>query len=477
VIAIKKIFDFKKSIISRIVILFIVMFVFLLTPIILQTYISFEQSSSYTEMTDNIVRANQLSTDVSTKIEPVVWGIVAGKVGFEDSDIMPLIENIKSQMDDIRSKTSSVESRGIIEIAMRATDTLEDYLNILNDQIISKAPVEDNEKILEEIRLCVDGIKDLLQEFSSKQIIEVEAFNQEASKQSNRSFIINILLTLIVICVGIFAFWYLSRVIMNPIEKLLRMSNRISEGDFSSRVEIAASEEFNELASSMNTMSEKIELLIEKSIEEEKHLQMLEYRAHQAQISPHFLYNTLDAIIWAAEANENAKVITLVTSLSSFFRISLSHGTDFISISDEIEHVKNYLEIQQIRYSDVLSYEINVDEGLGGQEVLKLLLQPLVENSLYHGIKGTREKGKITVSVLKRDNKVRFSVADNGIGMTEETLAALKTRINNESGDEKGYGLFNINRRLKLYYKLNEGIEIKSEYKKGTEVSYTLDIL
>jgi two-component system sensor histidine kinase YesM len=155
--------------------------------------------------------------------------------------------------------------------------------------------------------------------------------------------------------------------------------------------------------------------------------------------------------------------------------MSLSHGIDFISISDEIEHVRSYLTIQQIRYSDVLTYEINVEPGLGGHNILKLLLQPLVENSLYHGIKSTRERGKITVSVGRETEKVRFKVVDNGIGMTEETLKELHYEINCGSG-EKGYGLYNVNKRLKLYYGLLEGIDIKSGYKQGTEVSFALDI-
>jgi len=262
---------------------------------------------------------------------------------------------------------------------------------------------------------------------------------------------------------------------MNPIEKLLSLSNKISEGDFSFRAEMAASDEFNELAEGMNTMSEKIELLIENSIEEQKQLQKLEHKVLQAQITPHFLYNTLDTIIWLAEANDKDGVITLVTSLSSFFRTSLSHGIDFIPISNEIEHVNSYLTIQQIRYSDVLSYDIEIDEGLSNQKILKLLLQPLVENSLYHGIKNTRKRGKISVRVNREDEKIRFTVTDNGLGMTAEELTDLKNDINYGSG-EKGYGLFNVNRRLKLYYGLSEGIEIKSEYKKGTEVSFALDI-
>ena len=476
-IAINRLFSVKNSIVGKIIILFLIMFIFLLTPIIIQTWSSFKQARTYTEMIDNIAYANQLSTDVSTKIEPIVWSIVAGKMTFDDSGVMPLVFDIRTKMNEIRGSTSSVENRSIMEISLRALDTLEDYLDKLKEQIDNREPVEKNEKIFDEIGLCVSGINDLLNDFSSKQVIEVDNLNREATKRGNRNFIVNITMTIVVILVGAFAFWYISRVIMNPIEKLLKMSNSISEGDFSSRVELTASGEFNELAQGMNTMSERIELLIAKSIEEEKQLQMLEYKAHQAQISPHFLYNTLDAIIWAAEDKDMSKVITLVSSLSSFFRISLSHGIDFIPISDEIAHVRDYLIIQKIRYSDVLSYEIDVDDGIKNLKILKLLIQPLVENSLYHGIKNTRERGKITVSVRKADGKVRFSVVDNGIGMTEDRLEALKKEINSDESGEKGYGLLSVNRRLKLYYGNNDGVDIKSEYKKGTEVSFTLDIL
>jgi len=472
---INKLFNIKNSIIGKIIILFIMMFLLLLTPVILQTYNSFVQTQSYREIIDNIIYANQLNMDVNEKIEPIVWNIVAGKERFDDSGIMPLVIDIRMRMISIRNNTESIENRGIIDISLRALTILENYLSRLKIQIDERYPVEENEKLLEEIRVCVAGINDLLQEFSSLQVNEASVLNQSMAEQSNRDFIINISLTFIVIIVGGFAFWFISKSIMNPIDKLLAMSNKISEGDFSARTDLASSDEFNDLATAMNTMSEKIELLIEKSIEEEKQSQMMEHKVLQAQITPHFLYNTLDAIIWAAEAKRMSDVITLVTSLSSFFRISLSHGIDSIPISNEVEHVRNYLIIQQIRYNDVLSYEINVDEEIPDKKILKLLLQPLVENSLYHGIKNTRERGKITVSLKMEGGKIRFTVSDNGIGMKPETLEALKHDINYGSG-EKGYGLFNVNKRLKLYYGLEEGIEIKSEYRKGTEVSFLLEI-
>ena len=473
----KKLLNFKNSIIGKIGILFIIMFVFLLIPVVMQTYNTFKQTQVYTELINNITYANQLNNDVNTEIEPVVWGIVAGKTTFDESGITNLIDDIKQRMHEIKANTLSVEGSGIMDVSLRALDTMEGYFDKLKVQIDSKSPVAEREETLEEIRVCVSGIDDLLKEFSNKQLIEIEKLNQEWSIQSNRNLLINILLILAVVIAGILVFWYISREFMKPVGKLLQMSNKISEGDFSSRIDGMSSQEFNELALSMNTMSGKIEQLIDSSVEKEKQVRMSEYKAHQAQITPHFLYNTLDAIIWAAEAGDVEKVISLVSALSSFFRISLSQGIDFISISQEIEHVRNYLKIQQVRYSDVLSYEINVDESVGNKRILKLLLQPLVENSLYHGIKGSRVRGRITVTVVAFDGKVKFSVADNGVGMTKETLEKLKYDLASEKENETGYGLFSVNRRLKLYYNLEDGLDIKSEYKKGTEVSFVLDIL
>jgi len=463
----------RRSIIGKIIILFLMMFVLLLTPVIIQNITSFRQARLYGEMLNNIINANQLNLDVANNIEPLVWNIVAGKDTFEDSEIWNQMSDIGTRMVEIRNNTDSIENRGIMDMSIRVLSILENYLMRLNTQIIERYLVLENEALLEEIRVCISGIDDLLREFSSKQVEDAAVLNHEMSMQSNRSFILNISLTVITLIVGVFAFIYISRSLMNPLEKLLKMSNRISEGDFSSRAELSASEEFDDLAKSMNTMAGEIELLLEQSIEEQKQRQIMERKILQEQIKPHFLYNTLDAIIWAAEADNTADVVTLVASLSTFFRISLSHGIDYIPIYDEIEHVRNYLIIQQIRYRDVLTYEISVEEDIPNKSILKLLLQPLVENALYHGIKNTRERGKIVVSIKKEGEKLKFTVADNGIGMEKENLEELMFDINHGTG-EKGYGLFNVNRRLKLYYELSEGIEIKSEYRKGTEVSFVL---
>ncbi len=399
------------------------MFLLLLAPVAVQTYAAFNQTQAYRDIIDNITYANRLNTDVSVNIEPIVWNIVAGKVTFGESGILPLVADIGERMNTIRDNTRSVDNRGVMEISTRALKTLENYLLRLDRQIIERYPVAENELLLEEIRVCIAGISDLLQDFSSRQVAEAAELNEQMYRQSFRGFWANILLIIVTVVVSAFAFRYIVR----------------------------------------------------GSVEEQKQRQMLEYKVLQEQITPHFLYNTLDAIIWAAEGGDDEAVITLVTSLSSFFRTSLSQGVDFVTVSSEIQHVKSYLAIQQMRYSDVLGYEIDVDENLNERLILKLLLQPLVENSLYHGIKHTRERGKITVSVKKEEGGVRFSVTDNGIGMKPEELGELRLSLKHGSA-EKGYGLFNVNRRLKLYYGLSGDIDIQSEYSKGTIVSFVLDI-
>lgn len=193
----------------------------------------------------------------------------------------------------------------------------------------------------------------------------------------------------------------------------------------------------------------------------------------QEQINPHFLYNTLDNIIWLAEANETDQVVTMVSSLSNFFRTTLSGGRDYVTVKEEEEHIRSYLEIQQFRYRDILEYQIHIPEEMYYYEILKLTLQPLVENALYHGIKNKRGMGHISVSGELAGEHLIFTVQDDGIGMTEERLEELRGIIAGEVKDDKkegGFGLFNVSQRIKLNYGAEYGLEIESTYKEGTTI-------
>jgi two-component system sensor histidine kinase YesM len=176
-----------------------------------------------------------------------------------------------------------------------------------------------------------------------------------------------------------------------------------------------------------------------------------------------------------AEANKTDQVIEIVRALSSFFRIALSKGKDWITISQEIEHVRSYLAIQRIRYRDILNYKIEVDNDLLDGTILKLTLQPLVENALYHGIKNKRGGGTIVVRAQRiGSDLVRLEVQDDGVGFTPRKLAQIRSTLDDETGEislqEGGFGLENVNRRIKLYYGKEYGLYIQSEHQGGTQV-------
>jgi two-component system sensor histidine kinase YesM len=219
----------------------------------------------------------------------------------------------------------------------------------------------------------------------------------------------------------------------------------------------------------------RIRELLDSKIKEQENLKKAELRALQAQINPHFLYNTLDTIIWMAQSNKNDQVIEIVSALSKFFRISLSKGNDWITIGEEIERTRSYLTIQRMRYRDIMDFTIEAEEGVANYTILKLILQPLVENALYHGIKNKRQGGTIKLRAkMRNENEVLLEVEDDGIGFTPDKLAQLQAELADDSGDirlESGFGIGNVNKRIRLYYGKQFGVTVKSEYNAGTCVS------
>ena len=214
-------------------------------------------------------------------------------------------------------------------------------------------------------------------------------------------------LTLIVVVFSIGAAWLISRSIYVPITKLHNVTTTITQHDLQSLVNRANADEITELGISFNIMIGRIRELLDTVVEEQDNLKKSELRALQAQINPHFLYNTLDTIIWMAESRKTENVVEIVSALSTFFRVTLSKGRDWITLREEIQHTESYLTIQKMRYRDILDYTIDVDPGILDSTILKLTLQPLVENALYHGIKNRRGGGTIAVRARTRGQKLR----------------------------------------------------------------------
>lgn len=248
---------------------------------------------------------------------------------------------------------------------------------------------------------------------------------------------------------------------VSPIKQLIQKVQQVGSGDFSSSPITTDNEEFSELDQGVDLMSQQIEQLMTEMKEEQELLRKTEFELMQTQINPHFLYNTLDSIIWLAESKQEELVIQMVSSLAEFFRTSLSNGKDIINLETEMKQVESYLKIQKIRYNDVLEYSISLDPSLYRYKIPKLSLQPLVENALYHGIKLKRGKGHIRITGEQEQDQIVIRVWDNGIGISQEKLEILKGNLESEMRLNK-LGLLNVQQRLRLYFLKDSGLSFES---------------
>ena len=270
----------------------------------------------------------------------------------------------------------------------------------------------------------------------------------------------------------------MTRSLTNPIFKIKRLMRQAESGDLPVRIKGRNNDEIGELGQSFNHMIARIDDLIQMVYVEQKNKRTAEMKSLQEQIKPHFLYNTLDTISWMARDYEADDIVRLVDALTNMFRIGLSHGKDIISVKEEITHVSNYLYIQKIRYKDKLNYQIQVDESLYSIEVPKLILQPLVENAIYHGIKAKRGGGTIYITGEPVERNLLFTVRDDGAGMPQEKVDEINRRMSERSvlDEQKSFGLFYIRERIQLCYGEGYGVHVESTLGEGTRVTITLPL-
>ncbi|MBN2656279.1 MAG: sensor histidine kinase [Spirochaetales bacterium] len=471
-----KSYSIKNKIRTFNIIIIGVMFV----PVVFSISSSVLQTMRYDRIITNVEMANQLNQIVKSEVADEIWDIFAGNKKFSEGMQYEIIDDINKRLDEIMVQTSSVKNRRMLEVAGRAVRTMTDYTDRLGAQMRRNESVLENEKILEEIRGVTALISDILQDFIVLEIESTAKTNENIKKSTWLLAAVQGVIFLMVLLFTVFAQRSVSLSINMPIARLEKMSRRIAEGDLDVSVDLPGVRELDSLTEHLNTMAVRIRELIEKNIQEQKSHRILEMKALQAQITPHFLYNTLDTIVWLAEARENEKVISVTRAFSSFFRTSLSRGMDWISVAEEFNHVESYLTIQKIRYRDILDYSIEYDGAMGKNRMVKLLLQPLVENALYHGIKNKRGKGVLQVRGWLDEGTMCFSVEDNGIGMTDERLQDILGQIHQTSEPESHkdiYGIFNVNKRLELYYSSAARLEIESRFREGTRVFFSLPVV
>ncbi|MGO4938221.1 cache domain-containing sensor histidine kinase [Fundicoccus sp. Sow4_H7] len=280
-----------------------------------------------------------------------------------------------------------------------------------------------------------------------------------------------VIFIVILIVIGYFSFIasnYISRPLENIVVKMQSFKlNRIDETKLTAS---NAYKEANFLTQSYNQLVDTIDYLMERIQAEEKALRKSERNTLEAQIQPHFLYNTLESILWMIERGNNQDASEMVQALGKMLRISLSKGQEIISLERELEHVEHYFVIQSLRYKSQFSYQINIPADLKEAKVIKLVVQPLVENAIYHGVSRTVDHGEINVTVVRDGGQILVTVADNGLGIDEEKLASIRQHLNSPNA-KMGVGLINVHQRLQIYYGKEYGVKIESELDYGTEVT------
>lgn len=265
---------------------------------------------------------------------------------------------------------------------------------------------------------------------------------------------------------------YISTRITDPIKELEHSVNEIEGGNLETQVYIGGSYEIRHLGTSIQNMARQIKKLMADIVAEHESKRKSEFDTLQSQINPHFLYNTLDIIVWMIENEKQSEAVKVVTALARFFRISLSKGKSIIPVKDELEHVRNYLMIQQMRFKNKFTYSIEAEGQVEQLASLKLLLQPIVENAIYHGMEFMDGDGEILVKAWRQGDDLFLSVSDNGLGMTQEQVERLfSSQSHVPSRRGSGIGVKNVNERIKLYFGVDYGLSIQSEPDEGTTVT------
>jgi two-component system sensor histidine kinase YesM len=452
----------------------IVIITVMLIPLLLSVIFSVYNTYSYDRLITNVSKTRRLTQIVKTDVSTELWDIVTGNKPFSAGKQYEIIQNINGRLQDIMSTTSVRENRNLLEVAGRAMNTLTQYVDRLGLQMEYSYPVIDNERILDEIRGTALLVSEILQDFIALEIDSAAAENENIKERAFIIGVIELATMLFVTAFSVVVQVSVASSVDRSIGALVSLSGRIAEGDLAARAEVPTVKELAALTEDLNIMAGKIKNLMDANIREQRNRQKSEMKALQAQITPHFLYNTLDSIVWLAEGNRYEEVISITRALSNFFRIALNRGGEWVSVQDEFRHIESYLIIQKIRYRDILDYTINYEPAMAGKTILKLLLQPLVENALYHGIKNKRGRGRIIVRGWPESGYLCFSTEDNGIGMTEEQLEEIRRHPGNASSPEPsvaGYGFYNVGRRLELYYNRKDLLEITSVHRKGTTVT------
>ena len=446
--------------------------------IIVLLVVFWQYTNEYNKLSNNLAVSSEYnanyknsSNDMSFKAE-VDMDIYYVTIGRKGKDDLPVKQVNKAIETVERLKTTTTKEK-----SLRSLKYLTNYLENLKNRMNQLLEIHDYQKRQEFMENNTVILTTLFEKEMQNYIY------QEATQlvQVESQLAGNVRLTLMAMC-GVLLItmlllfsrsFRLTYNITKPISEILHNIKKVGKGEYKNIAPVIADcIEIQELDEGTRKMAGRIEGLLENVRKEQDAQHLTELQLLQAQVNPHFLYNTLDTIVWLVEGGMEQDAVDMITSLSVFFRTSLSKGKDIIPLAEEERHTLSYLEIQQSRYRDIMEFEIKIPKELEGVMVPKLTLQPLAENALYHGIKNKRGKGKILIEGFDLGEDMMLKVTDNGQGMTPERLKEVQDAIC--TGERAGFGLAAVSERIALYYGAGYGLRISSTEGEGTVIEVYL---
>jgi len=419
-------------------------------------------SAQYSAYSSNIALASGFNQNFKDEVDLKMYAFVTGS-----DDELPTkeIEEARQLAKRLLDNTTNTDSEKAISNVLHLCDSL-------NNSITEIESTDGYDLRMEQLEKNIYVITELIQEHMYTYLY------YEAGEMGHLQRILSTWIVIETVAVGVMLVIIItsmrkalkiSRSITDPIDELYVRVGEIAQGDLTEKDPVDAEDvKLKSLGVGVEDMASKLSEQIELNKQEQIKLRGIELSLIQAQINPHFLYNTLDAIVWLIETDQNQKAEEMITNLSTYFRSFLSNGKDIITVAEEALHVKSYLEIQQVRYRDILSYEIDIDERINNCSIPKMTIQPLVENAIYHGIKPKRGMGKITVTGTVDNGDALLTVSDTGIGLTTDELASLRQQVESES--ESGFGLMSAKKRLRLMFADKASVRIDSVEGEGTSI-------
>ena len=337
------------------------------------------------------------------------------------------------------------------------------YSGLKSEDTGALAALEDGSYADDTVIYSLTGVAD-----SGWRVVGVSYVDELVNRSVREMIRLSLWLAVLVLAAALLTSWLLSQLLGRPLRDLSSaMESFEADADHFAYRPVKGTREVQELSSSFGHMVLRIQQLMSTVRQEEVNLRKTELKALQAQINPHFLYNTLDSIAWMCEQGRNADAVKMIHALARLFRISISKGHELIPIAKEIEHAENYLEIQKYRYKNQFTYSFDVDPGCLDYYCNKITLQPIIENAIMHGLDLMVEEGRIDVRVCREGEDILFCVRDNGVGMSPEQARAI---LDEDAQDRTGIGIKNVHDRLRIYFGKQYGLRITSELDVGTQV-------